>query len=302
MPTVSSGDLAYIIYTSGSTGRPKGVRLSQQNLVNFLLGMADKPGMAVGERLLAVTTLSFDISILELFLPLATGGTTVIAPADVAADGFELNRLLTETRPQMMQATPATWRMLVHAGWQGDQEMRVLCGGEALDPSLARDLLERSCELWNMYGPTETTVWSSCKKITAEDESITVGKPIRETQLHIVDHAGQLAPPGIPGELLIGGLGVAEGYHQRDELTAERFINMESGGADLGRLYRTGDRARVLPDGETQVMGRVDFQLKLRGFRLEPGEIEAVLEEHDDVSQAVVILREDSPGDQRLVA
>ena len=302
LPTVSSGDLAYIIYTSGSTGRPKGVRLSQQNLVNFLLGMADKPGMAVGERLLAVTTLSFDISILELFLPLVAGGTTVIAPADVAADGFELSRMLTETRPQMMQATPATWRMLVHAGWQGDQEMRVLCGGEALDPSLARDLLERSCELWNMYGPTETTVWSSCKKITAEDESITVGKPVRETQLHIVDHAGQLAPPGIPGELLIGGLGVAEGYHQRDELTAERFINMESGGVDLGRLYRTGDRARVLPDGETQVMGRVDFQLKLRGFRLEPGEIEAVLEEHDDVSQAVVILREDSPGDQRLVA
>jgi len=293
--------LAYLIYTSGSTGKPKGVMIPRGALVNFLLSMAETPGMAASDTLLAVTTSSFDISILEFLLPLVCGAQIVMATAEQASDARELQRLLRQHAVTVMQATPTTWRMLLENGWEGKSDLRIFCGGEALAADLARQLLPRCRELWNMYGPTETTIWSSTERLISADH-ISLGPPIANTQFHVLDENHKPVSQGTPGELWIGGTGLARGYFKRPELTAERFvIDPTSEGPDA-RLYRTGDEARYRPDGTLEFLGRLDQQVKLHGFRIELGEIESVLSKIEGIGQAVVILREDRPGDKRLAA
>jgi amino acid adenylation domain-containing protein len=294
-----AGERAYVIYTSGSTGRPKGVENSHRSLANFIASMLETPGVSATDRLLAITTLSFDISILELFAPLAAGGEVVIAGAEDAADGGALLELIARHRPTILQATPATWRMLIDGGLPKDPHLKALCGGEALAPALAAELVPRVGELWNMYGPTETTVWSTCKKILSPD-AITIGGPIAATDLYVVGPGEMLMPDGVPGELWIGGEGVAIGYLRRPELTAEKFRVDPFAGA--GRVYRTGDLARRLPDGDIEHLGRIDAQVKLRGFRIELGEIEAALEQHEAVARAVAAVKKDAAGEPVLAA
>jgi amino acid adenylation domain-containing protein len=301
-----SGDpehLAYLIYTSGSTGKPKGVMIPRRALVNFLLSMAETPGMAASDTHLAVTTASFDISILEFLLPLVCGAQIVMATAEQAADARELQKLLLlQQHPvTVMQATPTTWRMLLESGWEGKSDLRIFCGGEALTADLARQLLPRCRELWNMYGPTETTIWSSTERLTSADH-ISLGPPIANTQFHVLDENHKPVSQGMPGELWIGGTGLARGYLKRPELTAERFLSVATGEGPAVRLYRTGDEVRNRPDGTLEFLGRLDQQVKLHGFRIELGEIESVLSKIEGIGQAVVVLREDRPGDKRLVA
>ncbi|HEV2268384.1 MAG TPA: amino acid adenylation domain-containing protein [Steroidobacteraceae bacterium] len=296
----TSGDsLAYAIYTSGSTGRPKGVEVSHRAVVNLLMAMSRSPGLTAKDVFFAVTTVSFDIAGLELFLPLMVGARVVIADRDELADGFELLRRIQETGATAMQATPATWRLLLEAGFRAPAGFRMLCGGEALPRDLADRLLAHDGELWNMYGPTETTIWSSCSRIHADGRPITVGGPIANTQFYVLDRNDQPSAPGVPGQLHIGGMGLARGYHERPELTAEKFLGNPFA---PGRIYRTGDLARWLPDGTVQVLGRIDQQVKVRGFRIELGEIEASLTRKAGARAAAVILREDVPGRHRLVA
>ena len=296
--SASPDDAAYIIYTSGSTGRPKGVAVSHGALVNFLWSMRREPGLAEDDVLAAVTTLSFDIAGLELYLPLLVGARIELVPREDAADGPALMARLASARATVMQATPATWRMLLEAGWEGSPGFRALCGGEALSRDLANALVPRVGELWNMYGPTETTIWSTCEQV--QPDSITIGRPIANTTVHVLDRAGQAAPIGIPGEICIGGDGVAIGYHGRPELTAERFIADPTGAP--GRVYRTGDLGRWRSDGRIECLGRLDQQVKIRGYRIEPGEIEALMATHPAIRAASVVAREAAPGDARLVA
>ncbi|MBK7077003.1 MAG: amino acid adenylation domain-containing protein [Myxococcales bacterium] len=293
-------DAAYLIYTSGSTGTPKGVRVPHRAVTNFLASMTQRPGLTAADRLCAVTTLSFDIAVLELWLPLAVGAEIVLATRDQATDGHALKALLDEARATIMQATPATWRMLVESGWRGGPGFTALCGGEALPAELAEALLERTGALWNMYGPTETTVWSTCAHIKPGQGDISIGAPIANTSVWILDDAGQPVPIGVPGELCIGGAGVALGYHHRPDLTAEKFITAAA--LDGARLYRTGDLARWRPDGTLQHLGRTDFQVKIRGYRIELGEIEVALARHPRVAQAAVVAGPGPGGEQRLLA
>jgi surfactin family lipopeptide synthetase A len=302
LPTATSTNLAYVIYTSGSTGRPKGVQIIHRAVVNFLLSMREQPGLWEEDTLLAITTLSFDIAALELFLPLVVGARVIVAGRDVVADGTALMETLTRTRTTVMQATPVTWRILLAAGWQGNRHLKILCGGEALPLELAQQLLPKAASLWNLYGPTETTIWSSVREIEPGEESISIGRPIANTQIHLLDAHLQPVPVGVPGELYIGGDGLARGYLNRPELTAERFIPHPFSDEPGACLYRTGDLARYCSDGSIEHLGRIDFQVKIRGFRIELGEIEAVLNQHPAVRQAVVVARENVPGDKRLVA
>jgi amino acid adenylation domain-containing protein len=296
---VSADSLAYVIYTSGSTGKPKGVEIPHSAVVNLLTSMARTPGLKATDVLYAVTTISFDIAALELFLPLIVGAKVVIAERDAVIDGFRLLKNLENVRATAMQATPASWRLLLEAGFRAPANFKLLCGGEALPRELADRLLQGSGELWNMYGPTETTIWSSCTRVTSDHSAITVGGPIANTQFYILDRNDQPVPSGVPGQLHIGGDGVARGYYKRDSLTAEKFLANPFAG---GRMYRSGDLARWLPNGALQIMGRIDHQVKLRGFRIELGEIEAVLTKKALLSAAAVVLREDVPGSPRLVA
>nr|CRI73800.1 loading module of NRPS-PKS [Streptomyces conglobatus] len=294
---------AYVLYTSGSTGRPKGVRIGHRALTNLIRSMCRTPGVTEDDTLLAVTTVCFDIAGLELYAPLVAGGRVEVAPEQATADGPALRDLLERVRPTVMQATPATWRMLLDAGWPRGADSpvpRVLCGGEALSDDLAGRLLAHGARLWNLYGPTETTIWSAVKRVRPE-EPVTLGRPIANTVFHVVDRRLRPVPPGIPGELLIGGAGVARGYLNRPELTAERFVPDVYGGGD-GTVYRTGDLVRLRPDGELEYLGRLDDQVKLHGYRIEPGEVEQALGRHPGVAEAVVVVREDRPGDRRLVA
>ena len=292
--------LAYVIYTSGSTGLPKGVEIPHRAAVNFMASMQQKPGLKENDVLVAVTTISFDIAGLELFLPLVTGARVVVLSRDEAADGYVLAQQLQVHQATILQATPATWRMLLETKWAGDRKLKMLCGGEPLPRDLADELLAKGGELWNMYGPTETTIWSSCSLVERGDAPITIGLPIANTQLYILDPQLQPVPVGVPGELHIGGKGLARGYHHRAELTAQKFI-ADPFSKD-GRLYKTGDLARFLPDGRVDCLGRLDHQVKIRGFRVELGEIEQVLNQHPQVQASAVIVREDIPGDKRLTA
>jgi amino acid adenylation domain-containing protein len=294
-------NLAYVLYTSGSTGKPKGVQITHQNLVNFLCSMQEEPGLNADDRLLAVTTLSFDIAGLELYLPLITGAQIILASREEAADGQLLLRLLQDSKATVMQATPATWRLLIEAGWSGTPELKLLCGGEALPGELVAQLLPRCADLWNMYGPTETTIWSSVYRVEGEvGATAPVGRPIANTTFYVLDAQLRPVPVGITGDLYIGGEGVARGYYRRPELTAERFVE-DPFSNRRGRMYKTGDLAKYLPDGNVQYLGRSDFQVKVRGYRIELGEIESVLAQAAGVQQTVVTVREDAPGDRRLV-
>ena len=294
-------NLAYVIYTSGSTGQPKGVEIRHRNLANILSAMAREPGFTPRDKLLAVTTISFDIAALELFLPLVAGGQVEVAQASELRDGFALRRRLERSRATVMQATPSTWAMLIEAGWSSNRGLRVLCGGEAVTPALADGLLMRAKEVWNVYGPTETTIWSSYDRIQS-GHPITIGRPIANTQFYVVDGSGHTVPIGVPGELLIGGGGLARGYLRRTELTAEKFIANPFSCEPGARLYKTGDLVRRLPGGAVEYLGRLDHQIKIRGFRIELGEIESVLAAFPGVREAVVLARGDVPGDKRLVA
>lgn len=295
----SGDELAYVIYTSGSTGAPKGVAVTHRCVLNFLQSMARTPGFSETDRLLAVTTLSFDISILELLLPLFVGGRVIIASDEDALSGDRLDELLTEHSVTVMQATPATWQLLLDSGWGGQPNLRVLCGGEALSTSLAEKLIPRCEELWNMYGPTETTVWSLVSRITDHND-VVVGKPIDNTSVYVLDAQLQPVLPGVCGELYIGGAGVAQGYWRNEALTAARFLPNPFKTGD--RIYRTGDNVKFRDDGNLTFLGRVDNQVKVRGFRIELGEIENRIGMQSDVRECAVVVREVSDGDQRLVA
>jgi amino acid adenylation domain-containing protein len=297
-------DPAYLIYTSGSTGRPKGVVIPHRAVCNFLYSMARKPGIRRGDRLLAVTTPSFDISVLELLLPLTQGAQVVIAEQPDLTDGLRLRHLLEKHAITILQATPSTWKMLLDAGWRGSRGFRALVGGEPLPQGLATALLRSCSEVWNMYGPTETTVWSGCWRIDeqARRGRISLGQPIDNTSFHVLDYNLQHCPIGVPGELFIGGMGIAAGYHHRPELDSERFIPDPFHAGRNVRLYRTGDLVRWHDDGHLDYMGRLDLQVKVRGHRIELGEIEARLTEHPEVAGGVVIVREERPGDARLSA
>lgn len=292
-------DLAYVIFTSGSTGRPKGVQIEHHSLTNFLMTMLERPGLKSDDVMLNLTTLSFDIAALEIYLPLIVGASVVMLSRDATWDGRQIAAILEHQQVTVMQATPASWQLLLESGWQGKPGLRMFCGGEALSPHLAGRLLECGAELWNLYGPTETTIWSTVERITTADETIAIGRPIANTTIYILDSRLQPVPVGVAGSLYIGGEGVARGYIQRPDLTAERFIiNPFSD----GRIYNTGDLARWLPNGRVECLGRVDHQVKIRGFRIELGEIEAALDDHPDVQKAVVIVREDQADNKRLVA
>ena len=299
---INTGNLAYVIYTSGSTGKPKGVEVPHRAVVNFLSSMAREPGIARDDTLLAVTTLSFDISVLEIFLPLTVGARLNIADRDTASDGTKLLHKLVESGATLMQATPATWRLLISAEWPGTKKLKVLCGGEPLSGDLAGKLLERAASVWNMYGPTETTVWSTCYRIPGPSTLIPIGKPIANTRLYILDSCLRPQPIGIPGELYIGGAGVTRGYLGREELTRERFVPDHFGNEPEARLYRTGDLARYRQDGNVEYCNRQDNQVKVRGYRIELGEVETTLTRHSTIRQVVAMVREDRPDDRRLVA
>jgi amino acid adenylation domain-containing protein/thioester reductase-like protein len=306
---VTAENLAYTIYTSGSTGQPKGVQILHGAVVNFLQSMQQEPGITAQDILLAVTTISFDIAVLELFLPLTVGACVVLASREVAADARQLCELLAQSGATIMQATPATWRMLLAFDWQGNPNLKILCGGEALTRSLAEQLLERCASLWNMYGPTETTIWSTLYPVKSGSGTVPIGHPIANTQIYLRHQFSRrkndpfkLAPPGEMGELYIGGDGLARGYLNRPDLTDERFIADPFSDKPGARLYKTGDFARYLADGSLEFIGRIDHQVKIRGFRIELGDIEAALSQHPAVKEAIAIARKDGANEERLVA
>jgi amino acid adenylation domain-containing protein len=309
VPMVRADNLAYVIYTSGSTGNPKGVKIQHGAVTNLLTAMQIEPGLTAKDIVLAVTTISFDMAVVEMYLPLIVGAKIILTSREVAADGNKLLQLLQESQVTMMQATPATWQMLLAVGWMGSSALKILCGGEALSPKLADRLLARSASVWNMYGPTEATVWATTYEvklpIDPHTAAISVGKPMSNIQTYILDTHQQPVPVGICGELYLGGVCLAAGYLDRPELTAEKFIkNPLLGGAGVGspRLYKTGDLARYLPDGKIEYLGRIDNQVKICGFRIELGEIESALDQHPDVQQSVVVVQEFTPEDRRLIA
>ena len=298
---VDPQDAAYMIYTSGSTGKPKGVVVSHGALANFLWSMQREPGLSSSDVLAAVTTISFDISGLEIYLPLVVGARIELVARHVSSDGPALAQQLEECGATVLQATPATWRLLLESGWMGGPRFKALCGGESLPRELADLLLDRVGELWNLYGPTETTIWSTVARIERGQDPITVGRPIANTQVYVLDAAGSPSPIGVAGEIWIGGAGLANGYHRRPDLTAERFVPDRLARAVGARLYRTGDLGRWDGAGRLHHLGRLDHQVKIRGFRIELGEIEAVLGTHPAVRQAICATHEAGPGDLRLV-
>jgi amino acid adenylation domain-containing protein len=292
-------NLMYVLYTSGSTGRPKGVQVEHRQTVNAFRPLVEKLGLTSEDVVLAVSSLSFDISVIELLAPLTLGASVHLVPRAIGKDGRTLAALIAGLRVTYAQATPSTWEMLIAAGWMGNPGLIIVTGGEQLTSSLASALLARGRSLWNAYGPTEATIWATVEKITSPEGPLPIGRPIANTEIYILDERNQKVPPGLRGEIYIGGDGVARGYLGRPQLTAERFIPNPFG---PGRLYRTGDAARWLPDGRIEFVGRLDFQVKIRGNRVELGEVEAALAGHPGVGACVVLAREDMPGEKRLVA
>ncbi|MGG4217621.1 amino acid adenylation domain-containing protein, partial [Paenibacillus jamilae] len=290
--------LAYVIYTSGSTGKPKGVMIPHKALTNFLLSMGEKPGITEQDKLLAVTTYCFDIAGLELYLPLIKGAQCYVCSSEKAKDAERLKQEIQKIKPTMMQATPVTWTMLFQAGWKNEENMKMLCGGEALSETLKSYFVHNNGDAWNMFGPTETTIWSTIQTITA-DKPISIGKPIANTQIYILDQQLRPVPIGFPGELFISGNGLARGYLNQPALTDEKFIdNPFKPGT---KLYRTGDLCRWLSDGSIEYLGRMDYQVKIRGFRIELSEVESQIRTYPGIDECVVIAKEQG-GDKQLVA
>ena len=301
-PLGQPSDPAYVIYTSGSTGRPKGVVVPNGALANFLESMSREPGLGPRDVVAAVTTISFDIAGLELYLPLVVGARIELVSREVAVDATALGALLEHCGATVLQATPSTWRLLIESRWRPARPLRALCGGEALPRELADALLGRVSELWNLYGPTETTIWSSVGRVAQSPEPVTVGRPIANTQIYVLDELRQPVGISVPGEIWIGGAGVALGYHGRPDLTSERFVDDRFAARAGARMYRTGDLGRWDARGRLHVMGRLDQQVKIRGYRIELGEIEAALETHPAIKQAVVNPWQPVDGDTRLAA
>jgi amino acid adenylation domain-containing protein len=296
-------DRAYLIYTSGSTGRPKAVEVEHGNLSSMLASVAHEPGMRRDDVTLAVTTIAFDVSVPELFLPLVNGARVVVAGRDEVVDGVALGRMMETHGVTVMQATPATWRLLLQAGWMGVPRLRAIATGEALTAELAERLIPRVGQLWNLYGPTEITVWATGQRVAEPGAGVVhIGGPMANARAYVLDAHGRPVPAGVPGELCVGGTGVVRGYRGRPALTAEKFVPDPFAGEPGARMYRTGDRVRWRADGTLAFLGRLDAQVKLRGYRIEPGEIEAELLRHPTLSAAAVVLREDVAGDPRLVA
>ncbi|WP_257168030.1 non-ribosomal peptide synthetase [Bradyrhizobium sp. SRS-191] len=294
----SPDNLAYVIYTSGSTGTPKGVLVTHASVVNFLHDMAKVPGIDATDVLAAVTPISFDIAALEIYLPLTAGARVVIVPRRTAVDGVELKRVLDESGATIVQATPSTWRLLAEANFRPARPLKCLCGGEAMPVDLPAQLAKMASSIWNMYGPTETTIWSTvCRLDPAQD--VVIGRPIANTTIYVLDEDYNVVPIGVVGELYIGGAGLARGYWHRPDLTAERFVPDPFG--DGARLYRTGDLVRYRANGHLEYLGRIDHQIKVRGYRVELGEIEAALADHEAVAQAVVVAGGDDT-DRHLIA
>ncbi|AHF17054.1 non-ribosomal peptide synthetase [Niabella soli] len=298
---VSGGDLAYLLYTSGSTGKPKGVMVSHKNLLNFLLSMKDIFRTGIHTKLLSVTTISFDIAGLEIYLPLISGGQLVLADKNTAKDSKALIELLKTGRIGMMQATPATYKLMLQEEWPGNRSLTLLCGGEALSKKVAEALLQKCDRLFNMYGPTETTIWSTVKEISASDKLITIGRPIQNTSVYVLDEDHNVLPPGTEGEIFIGGDGVALGYYKRPGLTAERFIPDLFSDKKGAKLYKTGDLGKYLPNGELVCLGRSDNQAKIRGFRIELEEIEHYISKIEGIKDAVVKVEDADGLDPRLI-
>jgi amino acid adenylation domain-containing protein len=299
---VASEDLAYVLYTSGSTGQPKGVEIPHRAVVNLLQAMLLRPGLKKSDTFAAITTLSFDISGLELYLPLCAGAKLVIVSRETGSFGVQLIEYLKKINATAMQATPVTWKQLIEAGWDGNPPLKVLCGGEAFPRELANQLTKRSISVWNMYGPTETTIWSATDEVETGEGPVPIGKPIANTQFHVLDKELQLVPIGIPGDLYIAGDGLARGYLNQPELTASRFVPNPFSKQPGARMYKTGDLVLRRPNGDLEFLGRTDDQIKLRGFRIELGEIQAVLASYPGIREAVVLLRGDIPQEERLVA
>ncbi|MEV0386653.1 amino acid adenylation domain-containing protein [Nonomuraea sp. NPDC050643] len=299
--TPEPDDLAYLMYTSGSSGEPKGVDVPHRAIAHLLQAMAERPGLDARDAVLALTRPTFDISLAELLLPLTVGARVVVAPPALRHEPEAVGELVREHGVSTVQATPTGWRQLLLADVEAWRLRRAWCGGEALDARLADRLASVAAEAWNLYGPTETTVWSLARRLEPGMDVVPIGSPLGATSLMVLDGWDEPAPPGVPGELCIGMPGVAEGYRGRPDLTADRFVP-DPHGAPGTVLYRTGDLVRRRPDGDLQFLGRLDRQVKLNGHRIEPAEIEAVLRRHSRVRDAVVMLREDTPGDPRLVA
>lgn len=299
--TSDAEGLAYIIYTSGSTGRPKGVQIPHKGLSNMLTFMQERLGITARDIFLSVTTLSFDIAALEIFLPLVTGACLALVSREVAADGQRLAQALQDTSATYMQATPATWNLLRLANWSGASSLNMICGGEALPDDLAAYLVTHGRHLWNAYGPTETTIWSTLKEIGPHDQ-VTIGQPIANTQVYILDKALHPTPVGVPGELYIGGIALAHGYLHRPDLTAERFLPDPFSKVPGQRLYKTGDLALRLANSDIKHLGRLDYQVKIRGFRIELGEVEQILRSHPALQNAVLMVDDADANNIRLVA
>jgi len=291
--------LIYVIYTSGSTGKPKGVMIEHTSVVNLLMSVAKEVDFKPCSIFMSVTTFSFDICYLELYMPLILGGKLVVIPREVAMDGFKLAENIAGFKPTHMQGTPSTWQLLMDAAWQNKEAIKMLVGGEALKEDLKSILTEKG-DVWNVYGPTETTIWSTIHKLS-NHENVLIGKPIANTSIQIVNKEGQLVPLGVAGEILIGGVGLARGYYKRPDLTTEKFIQNKFVSALDARMYRTGDLGRWLPGGKIECLGRIDEQVKIRGYRIELGEIETVLQQTGLVRQSVVLAREDKRGNKRLI-
>jgi amino acid adenylation domain-containing protein len=292
---------AYVIYTSGSTGRPKGVQIHHLAMVNLIDAMREQLGFTSDDVMLAVTTVSFDIAAVELYLPIILGGRLVIVSREDTLDVPRLAEEMVRHQANFMQATPSTWRMLIELGWQGKSDLTVLTAGEALTRELAGQLIERSAAIWNLYGPTETTIYSTVHKVERAKGPIPIGRPVANTSIYLLGKSLLPLPVGVPGELYIGGTGVARGYFNRPDITAERFIPNPFSKEPGTRLYNTGDLARYQPDGRVDFLGRVDHQVKIRGFRIELGEIETILRQHQSIKEAVVVAQEGEAAESRLV-
>ncbi len=297
--SISSEDLAYVIYTSGSTGQPKGVEIPHRAVANFLLSMRDRLAIKPSDRILALTSLSFDISILELYLPLISGASSYIVSRDTTLDPALIDEIIIEKNISLVQTTPSSWRMYLDAGWKGKKSLKLLSGGEAMSESLAEELQQTCSELWNVYGPTETTVWSTAG-LVHDSRNISIGQPIANTQLYVLDKNGQPLPCGVPGELHIGGLGIAHGYRNQEKLTKEKFLASHL--SESGKLYKTGDNVVIKSSDEIEYIGRIDHQIKVRGCLVEPVEIESVLRGHELVREAAVIQQKNSFFQEELIA